>query len=69
MEVYSTVTKRLNYHFVARRDIIFERAQFAKRDQQGGESADAYVSVLYGMAQYLQFGDLHDDPSRDRIVQ
>jgi len=66
MKAYATVTKRLNDYFVARRNIIFEQAQFNKRDQQDGESADAYITVVYSMPQHLQFAELHDDLSRNR---
>jgi len=45
-KVYATVAARLEEHFVVRRNVIFERAQFNKRDQSEEETADAYITNI-----------------------
>ena len=65
---YDTVVTRFQDHFIARRNIIFERAKFNSRVQEGGESAESFITSLYGLAEHCGFGTLHDELIRDRIV-
>lgn len=49
---YDTVKQRLDAHFVARRNVIFERAKFNQRQQEMGESADSFITALHCLAEH-----------------
>ena len=49
-KVYDRVKTRFERHFVKRRNIIFERAKFNSRKQEQGETVDAFITALYGLA-------------------
>ena len=55
-------------HFIKHRNTIFERARFNRRVQQEGESVDDFIIDLYSLAEHCQYGQLHDEMVRDRIV-
>ena len=38
------------------------------RIQEEGESADSFITSMYGLAEHCGFGTLHDELIRDRIV-
>ncbi len=59
---------KFDAHFIKRRNVIFERAKFNKRQQEEGEAVDSFVTALYALAEHCGFGDLHDELIRDRIV-
>ena len=65
---YSTVKAKFESHFIKRRNTIFERARFNRRVQQEGESVDDFIIDLYSLAEHCQYGRLHDEMVRDRIV-
>ena len=65
---YSTVKEKFENHFVKKCNVIFERAKFYQRKQEEGESVDTFITSLYTLAEHCQYGDLHDDMIRDRIV-
>ena len=67
-KVYDTVKTRFERHFVKRRNIIFERAKFNSRKQEQGETVDAFITALYGLAEHCNYGNLHNEMIRDRIV-
>ncbi|KAL0166593.1 hypothetical protein M9458_038437, partial [Cirrhinus mrigala] len=58
---YEVVKNRLNDHFVARRNVIFERAKFNQWQQEVGESKDHFITVLHCLAEHCGYGDLHDE--------
>ena len=65
---YDTIVTRFQDHFIDRRNVIFERAKFNSRIQKEGESADSFITSLYGLAEHCGFGTLHYELIRDRIV-
>ena len=65
---YNVVKGKFEAHFVVKRNVIFERAKFNLRSQQDGESVDNFITDLYCLAEYCEFGTLRDDLIRDRIV-
>ena len=67
-EKYDAVEAKFEGHFIIKRNIIFERAKFNLRLQKEGESADNFITDLYTLAEHCQFGTLHDELIRDRIV-
>ena len=65
---YEEVTEKFKNYFIVKRNAIFERAKFNSRNQQEGESVDSFVTELYGLASYCNFGALKDKLIWDRIV-
>ena len=65
---YETVKSKFENHFVKRRNVIFERAKFNNRRQEQGESVDVLITALYALAEHCNYGSLHDEMVRDRIV-
>ncbi|GBN97820.1 hypothetical protein AVEN_212559-1 [Araneus ventricosus] len=65
---FDIVLKKFNDHFVVKKNTIFERAQFNKRVQLDGESVNAFITVLYTLSEHCEYGVLHDELIRDRIV-
>ena len=65
---YEEVKERFENHFIVKRNVIFERAQFNSRNQSAGESVDSFITDLYGLARYCNFGALKEELIRDRIV-
>ena len=65
---YSVVKEKFEGHFVKRRNVIFERAKFNSCKQDAGESVDAFITALYALADRCNYGTLHDEMIRDRIV-
>lgn len=65
---YDTVVEKYQNHFIKRRNPIFERAKFNQRKQEEGESVDSFVTALYGLAKHCDYGALHDQMIRDRLV-
>ena len=53
---YSVVKGKFEAHFVVKRNIIFERTKFNLRSQQDGESVDNFITDLYCLAEYCEFG-------------
>ena len=62
---YSTV--KFESHFIKRQNTIFERAKFNRREQEE-ESVDDFIIDLYSLAEHCQYGRLHNEMVRDRIV-
>ena len=65
---YEVVKDKFDSHFVKRRNVIFERAKFNSRKQEPGESVDTFITALYTLAEHCNYGTLHDEMIRDRIV-
>ena len=65
---YSVVKDKFEKHFVKCRNIIFERAKFNMRKQEGGESVDSFITNLYALAEHCGYNALHDEMIRDRLV-
>ena len=67
---YDSVVSAFDSHFVKRRNVIYmyERAKFNQRRQEPGEPVDAFITVLYGLAEHCGCASLHEEMIRDRIV-
>lgn len=65
---YDIVIKRFTDYFIVKRNTIFERAQFNKRVQGEGETVNDFITSLYSLAEYCEYGALHDELIRDKIV-
>ena len=67
-KVYDTVVEKFDAFFKVRRNVIFERARFNRRNQLDGETAEQYIMELYRLAESCDYGDLKDEMIRDRLV-
>ena len=65
---YDTVKDKFDKHFIPQRNIIFERARFNSRKQEEDETVDAFVTALHGLAEHCNYGALHNEMIRDRVV-
>ena len=65
---YRTVCEKLDGFFKVRRNVIFERARFNKRNQLPGEPAERYIMELYNLIENCKYGDLAPEMMRDRLV-
>ncbi|XP_028514411.1 uncharacterized protein K02A2.6 [Exaiptasia diaphana] len=65
---YRRVKEKFDDHFVATRNVIFERAKFNLRRQEQQESVDTFITALYSLSEHCEFGDLRKQLIRDRIV-
>ncbi|UYV60784.1 hypothetical protein LAZ67_1002292 [Cordylochernes scorpioides] len=68
LENYNKVIECFESHFIPRRNIIYERARFDQRCQQEGEKVNEFITALHSLAEHCNFGMLHDELIRDRIV-
>ena len=66
--MYETVVNKFNTFFKVRRNVIFERAQFNRRNQLDGETAEQYIMEVYRLAKSCDYSDLKDKIIRDRLV-
>lgn len=65
---YDAVRNAFDRHFVPRKNVIYERAKFNKRVQQPAETVDSFITALYALAENCEYGELHDELLRDRLV-
>ena len=65
---YDKVVEKLDAFFKVRKNVIYERARFNQRNQGEGESVECYITALYQLVEFCEFGPLKDDLLRDRIV-
>ena len=65
---YDVVLNKFEAHFVVKRNVVFERAQFNIRRQEQGESMEAFITALHKLAETCEFGALREELIRDRIV-
>ena len=64
---FETLVKKLTDYFVVKRNIIYERSQFQKREQKDGETVEEFYRDLRDLAQHCEYADV-DDQIRDRLV-
>ena len=66
---YDKVVEKFDEHFQVRKNVIYERARFNKRDQLEGETAEEYITALYALVKTCDYkAELQDEMIRDRLV-
>ena len=65
---YDAVKAKFEGHFIIKRNVIFECAKFNLRVQKENEPVDTFITDLFTLAQHCNYGNLHDEMVRDRIV-
>ena len=59
---------KLDSYFAVRKNKIYERAKFNRRNQLPGETAEEYIMQLYKLVETCEYGDLSSEMIRDRLV-
>ena len=62
------ILKALKGYFLPKRNVLYERFVFNSATQKTGENIDEFVLRLRQLADSCEFGVLHDELIRDRIV-
>ena len=65
---YKTVLAKSDKYFIPRKNVIFERAKFNQRQQMEAETVDNFITDLYNLAVYCEYGALRDKMIFDRLV-
>lgn len=65
---YQAVKDTLDAYFVPRINTVYKRAQFNQRIQRADETVDSFVAALYALGENCNYGALHDELIRDRLV-
>jgi len=65
---YNQVMAKLDDYFKVRKNVIFERARFNRRNQLSEETAEEYITALFHLVDSCNYGDLKDEMLRDRLV-
>ena len=60
--------EKFDEHFKVWRNVIFKRAQFNKRDQLEGETAEEYITALYRLVKTCNYGALKENMLWDWLV-
>lgn len=68
LKKYKPVKEAFDKYFICKRNVIYERARFNERNQELGESAEAFITAVYKLAEHCQYGLLQDEMIRDRLV-
>ena len=68
MSTYDGVIETFESFFKVRKNVIFERARFNRRNQTPGESAEQYIMELYKLAEDCEYGAMKEEMIRDRLV-
>ena len=59
---------KFDEYFKVRKNVIYERARFNRRNQQSGESAEQYIMALYALSEHCEYGNMTEEMIRDRLV-
>ena len=65
---FDTVLRKFNDYFKVRKNVIFERAKFNRRNQLRGESVEQYITTLYSLIENCEYGNLTSEMLRDHLV-
>ena len=55
---YKPVKDKFHSHFVIKKNVIYEHAKFNMRSQNKGEPVDSFITDLYALAEFCNFGNL-----------
>ena len=64
---YDKVGQAFDLYFQPKTNTIHERCKFGQRVQTEGETSEAYIRALHGMAEKCEFGENKEINIRDRI--
>ncbi len=67
-KVLDSVITKYDAHFKVRKNLIFERACFNRRQQEKGESIELFITSLHQAADNCEYGAIKEEMIRDRLV-
>jgi len=65
---YDKVMEEFDNYFQVRKNVIFERVRFNKRNQLPKEPVDHFISEIHGLADRCDFKNMKDELICDRLV-
>lgn len=65
---YAQVLAKFDGFFQVRKNVIFKRARFNRRNQLTGETPEQYIKALYTLVETCEYGALKSEMIRDRLV-
>jgi len=65
---YDKVMEEFDNYFQVRKNVIFERARFNKRNQLPEEPVEQFISEIHRLADRCDFKNMKDELIRDRLV-
>ena len=65
---YSEVMAKLDEYFRVRKNVIFERARFNRRNQLLEKTAEEYITILFHLVDSCNYGNLRDKMLWDRLL-
>ena len=65
---YDRVVEEFANYFKVRKNVIYERARFNKRNQLSGESVEEFITEVHRLGDSCDFGGMKEDLIRDRLV-
>ena len=63
---YDRVKEKFDHHFIAKKNVIYERAKFNQLVQD--ETSGNFITDLYRLAKFCEYGSLRAEMIRDRLV-
>ena len=58
---YDRVKEKFDHHFIAKKNVIYERAKFDQRVQGQHEQVENFITDLYRPAESCEYGSLKDE--------
>ena len=65
---YDVVKAKFDKHFVAKKNVIYERAKFNQRVQGPDEPVENFITALHCLVEFCEYGQLKEEMIRDRLV-
>ena len=65
---YDDVLSKFDSFFKVRKNIIFERAQFNRRNQLESKSTKQFITALHSLAEYCEYRTVRDEMIADRLL-
>jgi len=65
---FKEVLAKLDGYFMVRKNVIFERTRFTRRNQLLEETAEEYITALFRLVNSCNYASLKDEILRDRLV-
>ena len=58
---HGMVQDRFEWNFIKWHNVIYKRAKFNQRKQMDDETADSFITALYGLTEHCDYRALHDE--------
>ena len=65
---YAKVLEKVDKFFQVRKNVIYKRARFNRRNQQSRETLKQYIMALYDLPQHCDYRGIKNEMIRDRLV-